>query len=150
MSAKQHSDDGGGQAGAAHGRDTDMRPILRVHLWLESEAGGMVFGLGRIHLLQQVRKLGSLNKAAKALGMSYRAAWGRIKSTEDALGEPLLSQASGRKGYQLTPLAEGLLRDFAAWHDKVEAYALKLARERLPWDVRAFAEAERKPAEPDA
>jgi len=95
-------------------------PVLRVHLWLETD-GRMLFGLGRIQLLEQVERLGSLNQAAKALGMSYRAAWGRIKSTEEALGEPLLAKASGRKGYELTPLGRDLLRDFALWHQEVEA-----------------------------
>jgi len=120
------------------GKGTDA-PILRVHLWLETN-GKMLFGLGRIQLLQQVARLGSLNQAAKALSMSYRAAWGRIKSTEEALGEPLLAKASGRKGYELTPLAVTLLADFALWHQEVEAFALKRAKERLPWDVQPFAE----------
>lgn len=112
--------------------------VLRVHLWLESE-GGMLFGLGRAQLLEMVALHGSLNQAAKVLGMSYRAAWGRIKRTEQALGEPLLVKASGRKGYELTPLAGQLVRDFAAWHNEVEAFALKQARYRLPWDIRPFA-----------
>jgi molybdate transport system regulatory protein len=119
-------------------------PVLRVHLWLESE-GGMLLGLGRIQLLELVELLGSLNQAAKALGMSYRAAWGRIKRTEEALGEPLLAQASGRKGYQLTPLAHSLLRDFAAWHKEVEDFALERARARLPWEVRRFEQGGVKP-----
>lgn len=112
-------------------------PVLRVHLWLES-GGGMLFGLGRIQLLELVQRLGSLNQAAKALGMSYRAAWGRIKSTEEALGEPLLIKASGRKGYELSPLAESLLAEFALWHQEVEAFALERAKVRLPWDVQPF------------
>jgi len=120
------------------GKGTDA-PILRVHLWLETN-GKMLFGLGRIQLLQQVARLGSLNQAAKALSMSYRAAWGRIKSTEEALGEPLLAKASGRKGYELTPLAVTLLADFALWHQEVEAFALKRAKERLPWNVQPFTE----------
>jgi molybdate transport system regulatory protein len=99
----------------------------------------MLFGLGRVQLLELVEQLGSLNQAAKALGMSYRAAWGRIKRTEEALGEALLAKASGRKGYELTPLAASLLKDFALWHKEVEAYALERAKARLPWDVRPFA-----------
>lgn len=112
-------------------------PVLRVHLWLETDRG-MFFGLGRVQLLQLVDRLGSLNRAAKAVGMSYRAAWGRIKKSEELLGEPLLAQASGRKGYELTDLARVLIRDFMAWHDEVEAYALRRAGERLPWSVRGF------------
>ncbi|GAB6125685.1 winged helix-turn-helix domain-containing protein [Humidesulfovibrio idahonensis] len=124
-------------------------PVLRVHLWLET-GGRMLFGLGRIQLLEQVARLGSLNQAAKALGMSYRAAWGRIKSTEEALGEPLLAKASGRKGYELTPLAVTLLQDFSLWHQEVEAFALKRAKERLPWNVLPYsgAAASDPPAEP--
>ncbi len=124
-------------APAEHTEHPD-KPVLRVHLWLESE-GGMLFGLGRAQLLEMVALHGSLNQAAKVLGMSYRAAWGRIKRTEQALGEPLLAKASGRKGYELTPLASGLVRDFAVWHNEVEAFALKQARQRLPWDVKGFA-----------
>jgi len=130
MSKKQTN---GSKSGAA----VAAAPTLRVHLWLES-GGGMVFGLGRVQLLELVERLGSLNQAAKALGMSYRAAWGRIKRTEEALGEPLLAKASGRKGYELTPLAETLLREFAQWHQEVEAFALERAKARLPWDVRPF------------
>ncbi|MBI5519513.1 MAG: LysR family transcriptional regulator [Desulfovibrio sp.] len=111
--------------------------VLRVHLWLEA-GGGMLFGLGRVQLLELVERLGSLNQAAKALGMSYRAAWGRIKRTEQALGEALLVKASGRKGYELSDLSKALLKDFAAWHQEVEAFALKRAKERLPWDVQPF------------
>jgi len=114
------------------------KSVLRVHLWLESE-GGMLFGLGRAQLLEMVALLGSLNQAAKALGMSYRAAWGRIKRTEEALGEKLLVQASGRKGYELTPLASELVRNFTAWHQEVEGFALARARAHLPWDIKGFA-----------
>lgn len=129
----------GGRKGKVQSGEAAGAPVLRVHLWLES-GGGMLLGLGRVQLLELVDRLGSLNRAAKALGMSYRAAWGRIKRTEEALGEPLLGQVDGRKGYQLTPLAVELLRDFAAWHKEVEAFALKTARERLPWDVQPFSE----------
>jgi len=141
MNAKKTSGSDTGKGTAA--------PILRVHLWLETD-GKMLFGLGRIQLLQQVQRLGSLNQAAKALSMSYRAAWGRIKSTEEALGEPLLAKASGRKGYELTPLAVTLLADFALWHREVEAYALKRAKERLPWNVQPFTEPEAKDPAPES
>lgn len=116
-------------------------PMLRVHLWLERE-GSMFFGLGRVQLLELVDRLGSLNRAAKAVGMSYRAAWGRIKASEERLGAPLLAEASGRRGYELTPLARTLMADFMAWHREVEAFALQRAQEVFPWPVRPFQEPE--------
>ena len=58
----------------------------------------MAFAEGRRMLLEAVDRLGSLNAAAKELGMSYRAAWGKIKATEKALGLKLLDVTTGGKG----------------------------------------------------
>lgn len=118
----------------------EPQPTLRVHLWFEEEVG-MLFGLGRVQLLQAVARLGSLNKAAAELGMSYRAAWGRIKRTEEALGRAVVQKIRGRKGYILTPLGEELVRDFLAWHGEVERFALERARALLPWDITGFSAA---------
>ena len=62
----------------------EIKAVLRLHPWFESEKG-VLFGMGRLMLLQKVLELGSLNKAAKEMGMSYRAAWGKIKMSEEAL-----------------------------------------------------------------
>lgn len=115
----------------------ELRPRLRLHLWLEVE-GGMVLGLGRAMLLAKVHELGSLNKAAKAMGMSYRAAWGRLKKTEDLLGRPLVVSSGGRSGFSLTPLGLDLVEAFRRWHEDVEQYALATSREAFPFEVRPF------------
>ena len=60
--------------------------------------GSVAFAEGRRMLLEAVERLGSLNAAAKELGMSYRAAWGKIKATEKALGLKLLDVTTGGKG----------------------------------------------------
>jgi len=54
---------------------------MRIRLWFETDSQ-MLFGLGRVLLLKKVDECGSLYKAAKEIGMSYRAAWGKIKATE--------------------------------------------------------------------
>lgn len=64
------------------------RKGIHVQLWLEGE-DGEGFGRGRVELLQLVDELGSLSKAAKQLGMSYRGAWGKIKKAERIAGETL-------------------------------------------------------------
>ncbi len=118
--------------------------MLRTHLWLEDD-GRMLFGRGRAQLLELVRLLGSLNRAAKALGMSYRAAWGRIKSTEEVLGQPLLVKGDGRRGHELTPLAERLLESFARWQSEVEAFALERASQAFPWEMQPYVEKDDAP-----
>ncbi len=113
--------------------------VQRMHMWLETE-DGMLLGLGRIQLLELVEELGSLNKAAAAMGMSYRAAWGRMKQTETVIGEPLVVRSGPKKGFALTPLGQEIVRLFRAWHKDVEAYALERARAIFPWPTEAYVE----------
>ncbi|TVM03186.1 MAG: molybdenum-binding protein [Candidatus Brocadia sp. WS118] len=84
---------------------------VKFKIWFE-ENGGVAFAEGRRILLEAVDRLGSLNAAAKELGMSYRAAWGKIKATEKALGIKLLEVTTGGKGgggATLTSEAEELI-----------------------------------------
>lgn len=114
-----------------------VEPTLRLHLWLETP-NGMLLGLGRAELLLLIHELGSLNKAAKTMGISYRAAWGRLKASEAIAGEPLLEKFGGQKGFALTPQGQQLAQTFKEWFLDVEAYALKKAEEMFPWPVRSF------------
>ena len=116
-----------------------IEAVQRLHLWLET-GDGMLLGLGRIQLLELVEELGSLNKAAAAMGMSYRAAWGRMKQTETVIGEPLVERSGPKKGFRLTPLGHEIVRLFRAWHQDVENFALARARDIFPWKTEAFDE----------
>jgi molybdate transport system regulatory protein len=116
-----------------------IKAVQRLHLWLETE-DGMLLGLGRIQLLELVEQLGSLNKAASAMGMSYRAAWGRMKQTETVIGDPLVERSGPKKGFRLTPLGHEIVRQFRAWHQDVELYALTRARDIFPWTTDPFSE----------
>jgi len=116
-----------------------INSTMRVHLWFETDSG-MLFGLGRVILLKKVNEVGSLNKAAKALGMSYRAAWGKIKATEKELGDSLLEKSAEGRGYCLTEYGRSLLEDYDRWHREIEAFALKTADELFPWQVRPYEE----------
>ncbi len=70
---------------------------LRYKIWFESE-NGYVFGRGAYLLLKNIEKYGSLRKAAMALGMSYRHAWGMIKEIEAHLGKEVIESERGGKG----------------------------------------------------
>jgi molybdate transport system regulatory protein len=89
---------------------------IRIHckIWLERD-GEVLFGRGRLELLRGIREYGSLAETARHLGMSYRAAWGRLKSSENRLGHKLAEKvpAAGRgQKLILTPLAEALIEHF--------------------------------------
>lgn len=79
---------------------------------MEDNNGQVIFGLGRMKILQAVARCGSLNAAAKELGMSYRGLWGKIRASEEALGQALLKKSAGGAaggGSQLTPFAEDIM-----------------------------------------
>jgi molybdate transport system regulatory protein len=116
---------------------TDHVPTVRLHLWLDTD-DGLFFGTGRALLLERIEKHGSLKKAAEELGMSYRAAWGKIKQSEKILGFELITRNSRRGGYELTDFGR-LVRDrFMAWFNAVEKAALAKAAEIFPWDVQGY------------
>ena len=120
---------------------TSMKARLRLRMWLEMD-GEQALGLGRALLLSEIERQGSLNKAAKALGMSYRAAWGRLKKTEEVMGVSLVAEQEKGRGFTLTPQARELVDTFQAWYDDVETYALKTATARFPFPVTPYASEE--------
>jgi molybdate transport system regulatory protein len=61
-------------------------------------------------LLEALAATGSINKAARTAGLSYKGAWLMLETACNLANEPLLATATG--GTQLTPAAHGLL---AAW-----------------------------------
>lgn len=66
-------------------------------------------------LLQALADTGSINKAARTAGLSYKGAWLLLEAACNLAHEPLLATATGGAGgggTRLTPAAHGLL---AAW-----------------------------------
>jgi molybdate transport system regulatory protein len=118
----------------------EERPTVRLHLWLEA-GNGLGFGLGRAFLLERVDRFGSLRKAAEDMGMSYRAAWGKIRKSEEVLGIKLIAQTGSRKqGCQLTEVGRQLMESYLKWFEVVEREAVARAEEILPLAVRGFRE----------
>lgn len=56
-----------------------------------------------IRLLEEVHNCGSINKAAKVLGVGYKAAWERLENLNNIAPEPLIiRQSKGKSGTELT------------------------------------------------
>lgn len=71
----------------------------------------MLFGRGRDDILQAIDEERSLHAAASALGMSYRAAWGRLKASEKRMGIKLV-EIQQNKRMKLTPQARAIIEHF--------------------------------------
>ena len=81
---------------------TLLQPTKTYHLngrlWLETEEGRFL-GIGRLELLERIAELGSISKAAQAMGMSYKRAWDLVSSMNAQAATPLVStQTGGSKG----------------------------------------------------
>lgn len=95
---------------------------IRTKLWIEDDYGQVIFGSGRERILETIDRLGSMNKAAKELNMSYRALWGRVKSTEERMGIKVLScnPGGGKEcGSSLTPTGKKLLGSYKRLKDRI-------------------------------
>jgi putative molybdopterin biosynthesis protein len=82
-------------------------------------------------MLRALREAGSILRAARQLGLSYRHVWGAIKRWEEGLGHPLVVWSQGQRA-QLTPFAERLLwgetRARARLAPHIEALRVELTR----------------------
>jgi len=82
--------------------------------WLTKE-GENFLGNGRIKLLKEIEKHGSISKAAKAMKMSYKAAWERVNQMNLLSDSPIIKREIGGKGgggSVLTPHAHELIATF--------------------------------------
>ena len=114
---------------------TKPKPEIRLNVWLETKQG-LLFGRGRAELLDKIEENGSLKRAAEEMCMSYRAAWGKIKKTEEILGFKLIEKERGnKKGYRLTDAAKVLKMSYRDWYRAIETEAVRKAQELFPWTV---------------
>ena len=80
-------------------------------------------GRDRIRLLQTVAREGSITAAAKAVGMTYKAAWDAIDAMTNLFGRPLLQTRSGGKaggGAALTPAGVQVIEAFGRLESEME------------------------------
>lgn len=81
-------------------------------------------GPGRADLLDGIAATGSISAAGKAMGMSYKRAWGLVQALNEGFGRPLVETArggAGQGGAQLTPLGQDVLARYRAMEQATEA-----------------------------
>jgi N-terminal domain of molybdenum-binding protein len=120
--------------------DEKKDAVIRVHIWMERD-GETLLGLGRLQLLEGIEACGSIKGAAEMLGMSYRAAWGKLKASEEALGFALVEKIGGNKsGCRLSPEGRALAEAYTTWFRDVERVAVARAKQLFPFNCSPFSE----------
>ena len=102
-----------------------------------------IVGPGRVELLEQIERTGSLAAAGRAMRMSYKRAWTLVEELNATFDTPLVALARGGRahgGAVLTPLGREVVERYrrivaltlAAVAEDVGALADRLAEEDLP------------------
>ncbi|MDD3343056.1 MAG: TOBE domain-containing protein [Sulfurospirillaceae bacterium] len=89
--------------------------MLEARLWMKKSDKNYL-GKGRIELLENIRQYGSIHAAAKAMKMSYKAAWDSVDAMNNLAETPLVEKVSGGKGGGGTSLTAKGLEVIEAFH----------------------------------
>ena len=103
----------------------NLKPTIRLSIMNPDAESGSLFGRGIASLCLGVRETGSLNAAAKGMGMAYSKAWRIVKDTEAALDLQLLNR-DGAHGSDLTEAGNKLLDTYLAIEEKLQKEAEEL------------------------
>jgi len=117
-------------------------PVIRFRIDFTKSA---FVGPGKIDLLVAIQKSGSLSKAARDLGMSYRRAWLLVDSLKSSFREPVTVASKGGKGgggVALTKFGERLIVSYRA----IESDIARVAARRLQSIIPAVTERRRSKA----
>jgi len=93
---------------------TMMKKKIEGRFWIK-KGNKNFLGAGRVELLKNIDKFGSISKAARAMKMSYKAAWDAVDIMNNLSQKPILEKSSGGKGgggSRLTEYGKKLIKDF--------------------------------------
>lgn len=107
-----------------------LKPEVRLSITNPESDSHSEYGRGIAQLCLGVRETGSLNAAAKRLGMAYSKAWRIIKETEAALDVQLLNR-NGAHGSTLTEEGDALLDSYLKLAEDMSGEAERRYQELL-------------------
>ena len=90
--------------------------LIKIRIQLKNN---FHIGPGKVLLLEKIEETGSLSKAAKSMGLSYRKAWRLINELNNSSIRKLVYAKSGGKGVRGSQLSEEG-KDFIRLFKKIE------------------------------
>jgi molybdate transport system regulatory protein len=104
-----------------------MKKEIRIRCWVDID-GEKFFGPGRAELLELIGETGSIAKAAKSMGMSYKKAWDMVNEMNTLGSKPyVVSHAGGDKGggAQVTEAGNKMLNAYKNIVAQLDSIAIK-------------------------
>jgi len=87
---------------------------IKSRIWIEA-GDNVLVGEGRVKLLKAIDTEGSLSKAAKSIGMSYKKAWTLVDAVNKSAKETVVIKTVGGSkggGTVITPYGKKLMEAF--------------------------------------
>jgi molybdate transport system regulatory protein len=100
---------------------------FRVRCWIDID-GVKFFGPGRAELLTLIQETGSISKAAKVMGMSYKKAWAMVEEMNSQGTCPyVITHKGGKKGggTELTAAGKQIVAGYSKLMAKLSAVVRK-------------------------
>jgi molybdate transport system regulatory protein len=104
---------------------------VKGKFWIEHE-GSPVLGRGRAELLTAIVSEGSIQGAARKMGLSYRHAWSMLKASEQRTQGKLVETWHGGKGgggAELTDYGRALLEKYRCVESRFERFLEEVQHE---------------------
>jgi molybdate transport system regulatory protein len=104
---------------------------VRLTVRVDFGAAGAL-GPGKIRLLEAVGKFGSISRAGRSLGMSYRRAWLLVDDLNGCFREPVVATKPGGArggGAALTPFGQDLIKKYRSIESRAAAAAKRQLRD---------------------
>lgn len=101
----------------------DRNIEIRLRHWVYLD-GEKFLGPGRCEILGHIEQTGSISKAAKEMGLSYKKAWALVDSmNSQGKGPYVVTQKGGTKGggTELTEAGKALLKAYKTLDNKLQA-----------------------------
>jgi molybdate transport system regulatory protein len=106
-------------------RNCKDRLSIRIDL-----ASGARIGPGKVAVLEEIARAGSISGAGRALHISYRRTWELVEDLNRSLGSPVVETLAGGRsggGASLTPVGRAIVAQYRA----IEASAAEAAKAHL-------------------
>ncbi len=91
-------------------------PVDRLSIRIDLASGAQI-GPGKIAVLEEIDRSGSISAAGRALRMSYRRTWELVEDLNRSLGAPVVDTAAGGSGgrrARLTAFGKAVIERFRA------------------------------------
>lgn len=103
---------------------SERRAKIRSRIWIDIDDTPYL-GEGRILLLEQILKHGSITKGAEAINMSYRKAWQLVENMNKTAPVPLVEKRLGGAkggGAEVTEEGKRVIKEFHQFQEELKSF----------------------------